>query len=342
MTGASEATREWTLAELAEIVGGDIRGNRAKTVRRIAEFADATPDSITHCSSPAQIKNLKNTQAGIVILRAKHLSDYEGDSIVSSSPRLAFAKVVNLFHPPDKCEWGMHGSAIVGENCQISSSATVGANVVIGHRVEIGANAIIGANTVIEDHVVVSDGTRIGPNSTIYRRTTIGKSCRFSAAVVLGAPGFSFEWDQSRWVPIRNIGSLRIDDDVDLGACTSIDRASIGETRIHKGVRIDNNCHIGHNVEIGEHTLIVANTGIGGSAVIGKRCVVGGQVAVKDNITVADDVVILGTSLVSKSITTAGTYSSAVPAREVNKWNRTLASLNHLNNRNQVLLRNNE
>ena len=110
----------------------------------------------------------------------------------------------------------------------------------------------------------------------------------------------------ARWVPIRNIGDLVIGDDVDIGACTSIDRASLGETRIHNGVRMDNNCHLGHNVEIGENTLIVANVSIGGSTTIGRRCVIGGHVAIRDNIDIVDDVTILGTSVVTKSITEAG------------------------------------
>lgn len=333
MTTAGAATREWTLAELAEHVGGDVKGNRDKSVCRIAELTGATPDSITHCSSPTEVQNLKHTQAGIVILNANHQNDYDGDCIITNTPRLAFSKVVELLHPPATRKPGIHPSAIVGEDCQFEQSVSVGPNVIIGDRVKIGMNAEIGAGTVIEDDVQIGSGTRIGVNSTIYRRSRIGENCRFSAAVVLGAPGFSFEWDGSRWIPIRNVGSLVIGDDVDIGACTTIDRASIEATHIHDGVRIDNNCHIGHNVEIGEHTLIVANVGIGGSATIGKRCVIGGQVAIKDNVSVTDDVTILGTSLVSKSIMTAGTYSSAVPAREAANWNRTLAKLNTLHTR---------
>lgn len=330
MTSASEATRNWTLAELASFVGGDGRGNLETTVSRVATLGDSTPESISYCSSPAQARYLNHTQAGIVILGQQFQQDYEGDCIITEQPRLAFSQVMDLLHPPDSLLSGIHESAVIGTDCTINSSAYIGPNAVVGNSVQIGAKACIDAGTVVQNQVSIGSESRIGANSTIYRRTRIGQNCRFSAGVVLGASGFSFEWDGSRWVPIRNIGDLVIGDDVDIGACTSIDRASVGETRIHNGVRIDNNCHLGHNVEIGEHTLIVANVSIGGSTTIGRRCVIGGHVAIRDNIDIVDEVTILGTSVVTKSITEAGMYSSAVPARSAKKWNRALAELHRL------------
>ena len=330
MTSASEAARNWTLADLASFVGGDGRGNLDATVSRVAKLGDATPESISYCSSPAQAQHLNRTQAGIVILGEQLQQDYDGDCIIAEQPRLAFARVVDLLHPPDSLQSGIHETAVIGIDCTIDSSAYIGPNSVVGNSVEIGEKACIDAGTVIQDQASIGGESRIGANSTIYRRTRVGRNCRFSAGVVLGASGFSFEWDGSRWVPIRNIGNLVIGDDVDIGACTSIDRASLGETRIHNGVRMDNNCHLGHNVEIGENTLIVASVSIGGSTTIGRRCVIGGHVAIRDNIDIVDDVTILGTSVVTKSITEAGTYSSAVPARAAKKWNRALAQLYRL------------
>ncbi len=327
MTSASESARKWTLAELASYVGGDGRGNLDTTVSRVAKLGDATHEAISYCSSPAQARHLNHTQAGIVILSEQFQQNYDGDCIITEQPRLAFSRVVDLLHPPDSLQSGIHETAAIGIDCTIDSSAYIGPNAVVGNGVQIAAEACIDAGTVIQDHVSIGSESRIGANSTIYRRTSIGRNCRFSAGVVLGASGFSFEWDGSRWVPLRNIGDLVIGDDVDIGACTSIDRASVGETRINNGVRIDNNCHLGHNVEIGQNTLVVANVSIGGSTTIGRRCVIGGHVAIRDNIDIVDDVTILGTSVVTKSITESGTYSSAVPARAAKKWNRALAQL---------------
>ncbi len=330
MISASASTGEWTLAQLAEFVSGESRGNSAKKVTHAATLTDANSDSISYCASAAQAQGLKDTQAGIVILDKQTQTEYEGECIIVERPRLAFSHIVDLLHPPPAHETGIHPTAVIGKNCRIDSSASVGPNAVIGNDVELGVNVSIEAGTVLEDSAIIGKGSQIGANAAICRRTTIGSSCRISAGVVLGASGFSFEWDGARWVPIRNIGVLTIGDDVDIGACTTIDRASIGETQIHSGVRIDNHCHIGHNAVIGEHSLIVANVSIGGSARIGRQCVIGGHATIKDNVTIADGVTILGASVVTKSISLAGTYSSAVPARAANKWNRTLAKLNRL------------
>jgi len=328
VTRTNAATQRWTLAELATIVEGGIKGNRNTTICRIAELASATPDSIAHCSSPAQVQFLKITQAGIVI-RCDSFN-YDGDSIITETPRIAFSKVVDLLYPPVHSPPGVHPSAIIGLHSSIANSSSIGPHVVIGDHVTIGNNTTINAGSIIENEVSIDAGTRIGPNSTLYRGTKIGKNCRFSASVVIGAPGFSFEWNGNSWISVRNIGSVKIGNNVDIGACTSIDRGSVNDTHIMDGVRIDNNCHIGHNVQIGSHTLIVANVGIGGSVTIGNRCVIGGQTAIKDNVAIADDVTILATSLVTKSIKSAGTYSSAVPAREAKRWNRTLVRLSSL------------
>ena len=167
-------------------------------------------------------------------------------------------------------------------------------------------------------------------NVTVYSGCTIGKDCNVSAGVVIGASGFSYEWDGERWVSVQNIGAVVIGDEVDIGACTSIDRGSIRNTCIGNGVKIDNNVQIGHNVEIGEHSMIVGNVGIAGSVKIGRRCIVGGQSAIASHVNVVDDVVIQAASLVTKSLTEPGTYSSSLPARKASDWKRTLGKLNKL------------
>ncbi len=320
-------TREWTLAELAQIVGSESQGDPDQTVSRAATLDDATPNAISYCSSRAHIQHLKDTKAGIVILDRRFRSEFGGNCIIAEFPRLAFAQIIEVLHPCSERRAGIHPTAVVGDNCRIEDSVFIAPNAVIGSNATIEADVSIEAGTVIEDEVEIGEGSRIGANCVIYRRTEIGRGCRLSAGVVLGAPGFSFEWDGSHWVSVRNIGTLVIGDHVDIGACTSIDRGSTGATRVHNGVRIDNNCQIGHNVEIGEHTLIVAGVGIGGSATLGKRCVIGGHAAIKDNVSIVDDAVVLGTTFVTKSIEKAGTYSSAVPARDAKQWNRSLAKL---------------
>ena len=184
MTSASESNRKWTLAELASFVGGDGRGNLDTTVSRVAKFGDATPETIAYCSSPAQARHLNHSQAGIVILSERFQQDYDGDCIISENPRLAFSRVLDLLHPPDSIQSGIHESAVIGIDCSVDSSAYIGPNSVVGDNVQIGAKACIDAGTVVQNRVTIGSESRIGANSTIYRRTKIGQNCRFSAGVV--------------------------------------------------------------------------------------------------------------------------------------------------------------
>lgn len=328
-------TGQWTLSELAKQVGGRAKGNAEKSVTHVDELRHASTDAICHCSSTGQKKFLKETSAGIVILPEGFGQDYGGDCIIAINPRLAFAKVVDLLHPPSAdCEPKIDDSASIHLSAVIGESVTIEANVVIGENVRIEKSVNIGAGTVIGDNVSIGEGTTIDSNVSVYSNCVIGRDCHISAGVVLGASGFSYESDGNEWSAIRNIGNVIIGDEVDIGACTTIDRGSIRSTVIGNGVKIDNNVQIGHNVEIGAHSLIVANVGIAGSAKIGKRCILGGQVAVNSHIEMVDDVTIQACSMVSKSILTSGTYSGSIPAREVSTWRRTLAHLYKLNKMN--------
>lgn len=327
MSDLSGQSKRWTLAELADHIGGCAKGDLTKTIAHVASLDTASSDAISHFSNATQASQLKSTNAGIVVLREQHLSDYVGNAIVTDNPRFAIAQIIDLVHPPSPLKLGIDGSALIGDDCDISKSVRIGKNVVIGDRCRIGDNTCIEAGAVVEHSVNIGDNCRIDSNVTIYRRSRVGDNTQISAGVVIGACGFSFEWVENRWVEIRNIGDVVIGDNVSIGACTTVDRGSLESTRIEHGVKIDNNCQIGHNVQIGENTLIVANVGIGGSAVIGKRCLIGGMSVVRDNTRIVDDVTICAVSCVTKSIDRPGSYSSAIPARKTSDWNRTLVKL---------------
>ena len=319
--------KKWTLEELAEHVGGQFKGDRTKTVGHVSELRNATEDAISHCSVGNQVRYLAHTRAGIVILTEEFFRRFDGNCIISDNPRVAFAKVVRLLHVQPPVIPGIHESAIIGKNCDIHHSVAIGANAVIGDDVSLARNVIIGAGSILGNRVSVDENTAIDTNVSLYRNVKIGKNCLIYASVVIGASGFSYEWDGDKWVGIPNIGRVVIGDFVDIGACTSIDRGSIGETRIGNGVKIDNNVQIGHNVQIGEHSIIAGNVGIAGSARIGKRCKFGGQVAVAQHVSVADDTVVLADTLVVKSLTETDTYSSGIPAYKATIWRRALVRL---------------
>ena len=327
----SNDARQWTLSELAGLVGGRAQGNGSKTVTHVADLQNATSESVCHCSTQKQIKNLQTTQAGIVILPQSFASHYAGDHLIVRNSRVAFAQIVSLLHQPDSFKPGIHQTAVVANTESVPASVAIGANAVIGENVVISDHVYIGSGTVIEDHVSIGRETRIDSNVTIYRNCRIGSNCMISSGVVLGASGFSFEWNEGHWVGVPNIGAVVIGNKVEIGACTSIDRGSIRDTQIKDGVKIDNNVQIGHNVQIGEHTLIVGNVGIAGSATIGKRCVIGGQATMADHVNITDDVVILANSMVTKTITVPGTYAGGFPACDERSWRIKLAHFNRLN-----------
>ena len=320
----------WTLEELAEHVGGIFVGNRAKTVGHVADLRKASEDAISHCSVENQVQFLEHTQAGIVILRDEYAAKFKGDCIIADNPRIAFAQVVKLLHVDSSTMPGTHDSAVLGRDCVIDESVKIGANSTLGEGVELSKNVSIGAGCVLGNQVFIDEETSIDSNVSIYRNCKIGRNCLISAGVVIGASGFSFEWDDKKWVGIPNIGRVIIGDNVDIGACTSIDRGSIEDTCIGNGVKIDNNVQIAHNVTIGEHSIIAGNVGIAGSVKIGKRCKLGGQTGVCEHVTLADDTVILANSLVTKSLKGSGTYSSGIPVSKASKWRRAVIRLKRL------------
>ena len=321
--------KKLTLSDIAEFVGGIPQGNRSKSICCIAELKNATPESIAHCTSPAQTKYLQSTEAGIVILSKQNCEQYKGNSIVVDNPRLAFAHVVNfLYGQPKPRKPGIHTNAFIESSVSLGNGIEIAASAVIGANVSIGDDVYIGPNVVIGDNVRVSSSSSFDANVTIYSNTVIGDEVRISAATSIGAPGFSYEWDGERWVEILNIGNTIIGNQVSIGACSSIDRGSIQDTEIADGVKIDNNVQIGHNTKIGKHTIIAGNTGIAGSVIIGRRCRLGGQVGVVDNVSIADDVRITAGSLVTKSIFEPGEYSSSLPAKKAQVWRRMLARFN--------------
>lgn len=327
MTGRGLSPRPWRLDELAEAVGASPIGDLSTTVWRVATLKDATPDSIALYHDARFSRHLQDTAAAVVVLNEAAAGAYSGNCLVARNPRAVFAEVVKCLHEQREWRSGVDPSASVSPDASVDASASVGACAVIEGGARVSSNVFIGNGAVIGAGVQIGEETSVDGNVTIYDGCEIGDRCRIFAGVVIGAPGFSYERDEGRWVRLPNIGSVVIGDDVDIGAAVTIDRGSIEHTVIGDGVKIDSNVHIGHNVICGDDTVIAANAGIGGSAVIGSRCTIGGHVAVRDHASIADDVTILGGTVVTKSIDAAGTYASCWPAQPANIWWRTLARL---------------
>jgi UDP-3-O-[3-hydroxymyristoyl] glucosamine N-acyltransferase len=248
-------------------------------------------------------------------------------ALVSENPRLAFARMVELLHPEPKHTPGVHPTAVVAAGVRVPVSATVGALTVIEEDVELGERSWVGPGCILQRGARVGEETRLVARVTLYPGVELGARCLVHAGAVIGADGFGLAADGGTWVKIPQVGSVRIGNDVEIGANTTVDRGAIDDTVIGEGAKLDNQIQVGHNVIIGAHTAIAACTGISGSTTIGKRCLVGGMVGFAGHLTIADDVVITGCSLVSASIREPGSYSSGMPTVPTRAWRRMVAHL---------------
>lgn len=292
---------ELSLARIAEVVKGKIKGNQNENIRGAASFDAAAGDEITFADNTKLLKRIDETDAGAVIVPR----DFETSScniIQVDNPRLAFAMVLELFYPLSKPEPGVSKNAYIGKNFLCGREVSIAPFVVIGDNINIGHRVILYPNVVIGDNVVIGNDVRIYPNVTILERCRIGNRVTIHAGTVIGSDGFGFAPDGEKYYKIPHIGIVQIDDDVEIGAGNTIDRATFGKTWICRGVKTDNLVHIAHNVTVGENSVLVAQVGISGSVTIGKNTILAGQAGVGEHLTIGDNVTVGGQAGVAKSV----------------------------------------
>ena len=318
-----EKKSTYSLAELAEYLDAELNGEANCQVSGLASLTDAGESDISFLSDPKYSTALQTTRAGAVIVTADQADNVPGNALVSANPYLGFAKLSRLFDNRPVVPQGIHPSAHVADEAIVADSACVGPNVVIqagaviGERVEIGAGCFVGAGTQI------GDGSILAANVTIYHGVVIGARAVVHSAAVIGADGFGFANHQGRWEKIAQLGGVKIGDDVEIGANTTIDRGALQDTVIGDGVKIDNLVMVAHNVQIGSHTAIAACVGISGSTEIGRNCMIAGGVGLAGHLTVCDGVFITGMTLVSGSITEPGSYSSGTSMMPTPQWRKS-------------------
>jgi UDP-3-O-[3-hydroxymyristoyl] glucosamine N-acyltransferase len=244
---------------------------------------------------------------------------------------LAFVAAVHLFHPATSVTAGIHETAVIGKNCKIDPSVSIGPYCVIEENVTIGPKTRLMANVVVGEGSVIGEDCVLNRHVTLYHDVSLGSRVMLHSGVVVGADGFGFTQSQGHWIKVPQIGRVVIEDDVEIGANSAVDRGALTDTIIHKGVKIDNLVQIAHNVEIGEHTIIAGCVAIAGSVKIGKHCMIGGACNISGHLTIADWVVLTGTASVVSSIEEAGIYSSGINARPHREWVKTVIRLGQLN-----------
>jgi UDP-3-O-[3-hydroxymyristoyl] glucosamine N-acyltransferase len=319
-----------SLGELAVRFGLSLRGEPSLRIHNVATLSRAGSGSLSFLANSRYRKQLETTRATAVLLTAEDAAHCPVAALIDPNPYLAYARIAALIHPSIAATPGVHPSAVVASGARIAASAAIGPLAVIEADAEIGERVSVGPGCIVQRGASIGADSSLLSRVNLYPGVTLGRRCILHAGAVIGADGFGFAPNDGTWVKVPQVGSVRIGDDVEIGANTTIDRGAIDDTVVEDGVKLDNQIQVGHNVIIGAHTAIAACTGISGSTVIGQRCMIGGMVGFAGHLSIADDVVVTGCSLVSASIKKSGSYSSGMPTVETKLWRRMVAHLRRL------------
>ncbi|MBD8705727.1 MULTISPECIES: UDP-3-O-(3-hydroxymyristoyl)glucosamine N-acyltransferase [Pseudomonas] len=319
-----------TLGQLAEFLGATLRGPADKQITGLATLQEAGPDQVSFLANPQYRKFLATTQAAAVLLKPADAEGYAADALLVPDPYLAYARISHLFDPKPKAAVGVHPTALVAPDAFVDPAASVGAYAVIESGARIAAGVTIGAHCFIGARSVIGEGGWLAPRVTLYHDVRIGQRVVIQSGAVLGGEGFGFANEKGVWQKIAQIGGVTIGDDVEIGVNTAIDRGAMDDTRIGNGVKLDNQIQIAHNVQIGDHTAMAACVGISGSAKIGKHCMLAGGVGLVGHIEICDGVFVTGMTMVTRSITEPGSYSSGTAMQPAAEWRKSAARMRHL------------
>jgi len=330
-------TTSATLGEIVAALGGELAGDAARRIERIAALAEADAVTLSFVAQPRYAALLPTTAAACVIVSAA-LREQVGAgtaTITAADPYLYFARLTQWWaarrDPPEPP--GVHPSAVVEPGAQIDARAHVGALAYVGRGARIAAGVVVGAQAHVGREAVIGEGSRIAARAYVGERCRLGARCVVQPGAVIGGDGFGFAPDrdaQGRWVKIEHLGAVQIGDDVEIGANTCIDRGALGDTVIAEGAKLDNLIQVAHNVRIGAHTAIAGCVGIAGSATIGAHCLIGGAAMIAGHLEIADHVRISGGTLVSHSIRRPGHYTAVFPLDDNAAWEKNAATLRQL------------
>lgn len=318
-----QAVRSWQLGALAEMIKGTLDGPADREIHRPVPAGMSDPHGITFAGDASYLSKALEAEVGAIIVPIE-TPTLNCPVIRHPNPRQAFGMVLGIMDRPLPLAKGIHPTAVISPSAVVDPTARIGAYVVIEE------GSVVGPGAVIHPHCYVGDQCKIGAQTILYPRVTlvqdvvVGDRCILHAGCVLGADGFGFAWTGTHRAKIPQVGQVILEDDVEIGANTCIDRATCGATLIRKGTKLDNLVQIGHNVSIGEHTVMAAHVGISGSSEIGSRVVMGGQAALSDHVKVGDDVVLGGRTGVVSDVTEPGQYAG-LPAMPIAHAMRSMA-----------------
>lgn len=326
------------LKEIARFVGGRVEGDGDAVISGVAGIEDAREGDITFIANPKYLKYIETTKASAVVC-ASEVSSESKTLLKVADPYLTYAKIVGFLYPPRQESGEIDSGAVIGKNIRFGKGVTVYPFVFIGDGCSIADGVTIYPHCFIGSNVEIGEKTFIHPNVTVREDCIIGQRVILHSSTVIGSDGFGFAKDGSRYYKIPQTGIVRIDDDVEIGAGNTIDRAVMDRTWIKRGVKTDNLVHIAHNVSVGEDTVLVAQVGISGSTKIGDRATLAGQVGVAGHITIGDDVIVGAKAGVSRDIQPGRIVSGAphMPHRTWLKASRSFEKLPEMRKKIKIL-----
>jgi UDP-3-O-[3-hydroxymyristoyl] glucosamine N-acyltransferase len=318
------------LGEIVARFGGELVGAPETEVTRIVPLERAGAGDLAFVSSAKQARWLETTEAGAVILGPELREGTSRPRIVCANPYAYFARVSAVLQPARALVTGVRQAAMVAQGAEVDPSASVAAGAWVGEGARIGARSVIEPGARVGEGARIGDDCHLHPNAVVYHGCVLGNRVGLHGGAVIGADGFGLAPDEGRWVKIPQVGRAVLEDDVEIGANSTVDRGTLDDTVIEEGVKIDNQVQIGHNCRIGAHTAIAACVGVAGSTRIGRHCRIGGAAMIQGHIEICDDVTISAATAIMKSIRKPGIYTSIHPFQEHREWIRNAAHLRHL------------
>ncbi|MBN2165377.1 MAG: UDP-3-O-(3-hydroxymyristoyl)glucosamine N-acyltransferase [Marinilabiliaceae bacterium] len=316
---------EFTAAQIAELIQGVVVGNPEEKINNVSKIEEGKPGTISFLANPKYERYLYSTASSVVIVNNSFEPSQKISSTLIKVPDayVAIASLLNMYEQSQPTKSGIESPSFIDTSSKYGDFVYIGAFAYIGENVTIGNNVKIYPQVYIGDGVSIGDNTIIYAGVKIYKGCKIGCECIIHAGAVIGSDGFGFAPDETNnFKKIAQIGNVVVEDQVEIGANTTIDRATMGSTRIKKGAKIDNLIQLAHNVEVGNNTVIAAQTGIAGSSKIGNYCMIGGQVGIAGHLTIADNVKMAAQTGVSKNITQKGSVLMGSPAFEAMSFNK--------------------
>jgi UDP-3-O-[3-hydroxymyristoyl] glucosamine N-acyltransferase len=320
---------EQTLAALCERLHGELIGDGTTVIRGVNSLEHAGQDELTFAEDAQRVAQALAGRAGAIIV-PKDVSDLQGrPGIRVSNPKLAFAVLLEIFHPERPAFTGIHPTAVLGKNVHVEEQVSIGAHAVIGNDVSIGRGTVIGSGVTIGEGVTIGTQCALDANVVIYRQTQIGDRVLIHAGTVIGGDGFGYILHDGAHVKVPQVGNVVIEDDVELGCNVCVDRATMGSTVIRRGTKIDNLVQIAHNDRIGKHVLLAGQVGLSGSVTVGDYTVMGGKAGVVDHVQVGERAQVGAASVVTRAVK-SGELVWGYPARPLADTKRQMASVARL------------